>query len=140
MLLGGAALGEDEILDAEEVTLHQKELAFVPAFADGRDRFQSFFVMPSPQCGGNRRGRLAVIVERDLGLDTKRGRRGNRVADDEPEAVEVIEPQSKIRDVRLGYLLQACQQGVPQHVVLRLGLGIVLRRTNGRGLRKECGW
>ena len=96
--VGLGAIGEDEVLDAEEVALDEEELGFVPVAAglqgtgrggvDGRDGG-----VPAPQGGGEGGGGLAVVVEGDVGLDAEGGGRRDGVGEAEPGAVEVVEPQ-----------------------------------------------
>ena len=104
MLLRIAALGKDEVLDAEEVTLNQKEFLVSPAFPHCRGGFHTGVVVPAPERGRQRGRSLAVVVERDLGLDTECGRGGHRVGNRQPKAVEVVEPQWQVCRVGAGNL------------------------------------
>ena len=97
--VGGAAGGEDEVLDAEEIALYQQDFFVVVAR-----------VAAQPEGGGERGGGFAVVVERDVGA--VRGRHG--VGDALPEGVEVVEPQRPVIVVRPGDGIEAGKEGLPE--------------------------
>ena len=94
-----AAVGENEVLDAEEVALDKQDLFFVPAVTHSIADFLPTFVVPAPERCGECGGRLAVVVERDFGLDAERRCRRDGVGGGEPQAVEVVEPERQVGDV-----------------------------------------
>ncbi len=132
-LLGFATGGEEELLDAEEVTLDQQQLLLVPVGAGevGQPlanllRVVAPVVVVAPQGGGQGSGGAAVVIERNLGASTKGGRRRDRLGVTGPEGIEMVQPQGPIAAVAGRNLLQSFGEGPPESSVFGLrGLVVV---------------
>lgn len=92
-----AAAGEDEILDAEKVSLNKEELLLREVFpgleaACGLGIAFTTRLVPAPQCRRKCSGGTGMVVKRYLRFDAEgRGRRDG-VGEGEPQTIEMIQP------------------------------------------------
>ena len=95
---GLAAVGKDEVLNAEKVTLNQQEFVGVPVAAVfqlgcGCGISEAFCLVPAPQGYCQRGGGFAVVVKRNLRFGAKGRGRWDGMGEGEPSGVEVVQPQ-----------------------------------------------